>query len=117
AVVVRAALEGWGVKLGLQGGTIPSPITPTAASCVPGQTDTMDGITYVRICPGTFTMGSAANDPQASDDEKPAHQVTLSKEFWLGQTEVTNAQYRRIQTDHKGEDNLPAASMTWSEAK
>ena len=62
-------------------------------------------------------MGSSAGDPQADADEKPAHQVTLSKEFWLGQTEVTNAQYRRIHPDLKGEDRLPASSVTWSEAK
>ncbi len=112
AVVVRAALEGWGVRLG---GQAPDP-PPAEAACVPGQSVTEDGIDYVRICSGTFTMGSAKDDPQAYADEKPAHRVRLS-EFRIGKTEVTNAQYRRVQPDHKGEDNLPAAKVSWTEAK
>jgi len=76
----------------------------------------MSDIVFVRICSGTFTMGSAETDPQAEADEKPAHQVTLS-EFWLGKTEVTTAQYRRFRPDQKGEDNLPATNVSWTEAK
>jgi hypothetical protein len=114
AVVVRAALEGWGVRLGEQD-SIPAQPTPTA--CVPGQTDTIDGIVYVRICPGAFTMGSADDDPRAYDGEKPEHQVTLSEEFWLGQTEVTNKQYRRLQPNHEGADELPVVNVIWTEAK
>ncbi len=130
AVVVRAALEGWGVKLGGQAaaprtpttgevlsGPAPIPPSPALSACVPGQSVTEDGVVYVRICPGTFTMGSAADDSQAYEDEKPAHQVTLSDEFWLGQTEVTNAQYHRIQPDHEEEDEFPAVEVTWTEAQ
>jgi hypothetical protein len=32
------------------------------SACVPGEESTQDGIAYVRICPGTFTMGSADDD-------------------------------------------------------
>ena len=31
-----------------------------------------------------------------SGDEKPPHQVTITKGFWMGQTEVTVAAYRRF---------------------
>ncbi|MCA9563419.1 MAG: SUMF1/EgtB/PvdO family nonheme iron enzyme, partial [Myxococcales bacterium] len=38
---------------------------------------------------GTFTMGA---DSGGEQDERPAHQVTVSG-FWLDRTEVTNAAY------------------------
>ncbi len=77
---------------------------------------TENGIVFVRIRPGSFIMGSAEDDPQASDNEKPAHQVTLS-EFWIGKTAITNEQYRRFRPDHQGEASLPATNVTWAEAK
>ena len=44
---------------------------------------------------GTFTMGcSASNSYGCYSDENPTHQVTLSKAFYLGKTEVTQAQWQ-----------------------
>ena len=77
---------------------------------------TENGIVFVRIRPGSFIMGSAEDDPQASDNEKPAHQVTLS-EFWIGKTAITNEQYRRFRPDHSGEANLPVPRVNWAEAR
>ncbi len=125
ALVAREALEGWGVKLGGQSST---PVTNTATQtkpepqvvekCEPGeQQRTEDDIVFVRICPGTFTMGSAEDDKNADDDEKPAHEVRLTSELWIGRTEITNKQYRRYQRDHPGEDELPATDVTWAEAQ
>jgi formylglycine-generating enzyme required for sulfatase activity len=48
---------------------------------------------FVRIPAGAFLMGSAAADEDVYDDEKPQHMVSL-KEYWLGKTPVTNAQYQ-----------------------
>jgi hypothetical protein len=84
--------------------------------CMLGEEHTENGIVFVRICPGTFTMGSFENDPQAYDFEKPAHSVTLS-EFWIGKTEITNEQYRSFRADHQGEAMLPAANISWTNAK
>src|SRR5262249_39619000 len=94
----------------------PSPKLLVSVACAPGEESNEAGIAWVRICPGTFTMGSADNDPQAGQNEKPAHQVTLS-EFWLGKTEGTNKQYRLFQPNHQGEDELPATDVSWDEAK
>jgi hypothetical protein len=80
-----------------------------------GEEVTGNGIVFVRIRPGTFTMGSAEDDPQAYDDEKPAHRVTLS-EFWIGKTPITNEQYRRFRPDHPGEANLPVTGIPWAES-
>jgi formylglycine-generating enzyme required for sulfatase activity len=113
SLVAQAALRGWGVQVA---GTNQPQAEKSATKCVPGEERIKNGIPYIHICGGTFTMGSAANDPRAAEDEEPAHEVTLS-EFWLGKTEVSNAQYRRFHPDHKGEDNLPATWVSWDEAK
>ncbi len=113
AVMAREALQGWGVKLGGQSSIVP-PTKPAPAelvTCRPGEERTEAGIVFVRICPGTFTMGSSENDRQASIVEKPAHQVTLS-EFWIGKTEITNEQYRGLRGDHQSEAQLPATEVT-----
>ena len=50
------------------------------------------GITMVRIEPGTFTMGSPAGEVGRGDDES-LHTVTLSKPFYMAETEITQDQY------------------------
>jgi formylglycine-generating enzyme required for sulfatase activity len=88
-----------------------------------------DGLKYVWIAPGTFMMGCSPGDDECSDFEKPPHQVTLSKGFWIGQTEVTVAAYKRFagqagrgmppaSSFNSGwaNDNLPIVSVTWNEA-
>jgi formylglycine-generating enzyme required for sulfatase activity len=46
--------------------------------------------------PGTFVMGSAADEPQRHKAEGPQTRVMLTRGFWLGKTEVTQAQYEAI---------------------
>lgn len=84
--------------------------------CQNGKTFEEGGMIFVRICPGTFMMGSANNDPQAEGDEKPAHSVTLS-EFWISSTEVTNAQYRKDHPDNDQPAVLPVVDVSWYAAK
>lgn len=55
-----------------------------------------DGLKYVWIRGGTFTMGCSPGDNGCFDVEKPSHQVTITKGFWLGQTEVTVGAYKRF---------------------
>lgn len=43
------------------------------------------------ISPGTFTMGSP-EDEMGHDEAEIQHQVTLTKPYYMGRTEVTNAQ-------------------------
>jgi uncharacterized protein YceK len=46
---------------------------------------------FVWIPPGEFDMGS-----RDRKDEMPIHHVKISKGFWMGQTQVTKAQYKAI---------------------
>jgi formylglycine-generating enzyme required for sulfatase activity len=55
-----------------------------------------DGLNYVWIPPGSFIMGCSPGDTECYDFEKPLHEVTITKGFWLGQTEVTVGAYKRF---------------------
>ncbi|HWC96706.1 MAG TPA: SUMF1/EgtB/PvdO family nonheme iron enzyme [Candidatus Sulfopaludibacter sp.] len=80
-----------------------------------------DGLTYVWIPPGTFTMGCSPGDTECKPDEAPSHPVELSAGFWMGQTEVTNAAYRRIvpaaPVYPANEGNLPVVEISRKQAK
>jgi formylglycine-generating enzyme required for sulfatase activity len=54
------------------------------------------GMRFVLIPAGRFLMGSPENEPGRGDDETQ-HVVTLTRPFYMQTTEVTCAQYRRIE--------------------
>ncbi len=93
-----------------------SGLPPDGGTCRPGEELEVRGFVFVRICAGTFTIGSPAGDSLAFEDEYPAHEVTLS-EFWIAKLEVTNHQYRRWRADHSGEARLPVATVGWTQAR
>lgn len=62
---------------------------------VPIKTNPKDGLKYAYIPPGTFRMGCSPGDGACNDDEKPAHDVHITKGFWMGQTPVTVAAYKK----------------------
>ena len=53
------------------------------------------GMKLVLIPKGTFQMGSPIEEAGADDDEA-LHQVTISKDYYLGVTEVTQGQYEKV---------------------
>ncbi len=77
------------------------------------------GLVLQPIPAGTFTMGSPADEAGRSDDEGPQTQVTFSEPFWLGRTEVTQAQWNAIMDSNpsyfKGQ-TLPVESVSWKDA-
>lgn len=52
----------------------------------------------VLIPAGTFIMGSPEDQPNRDADE-PQHEVTISKNFYMGKYEVTNTQYAEFLND------------------
>ncbi len=78
-----------------------------------------DGLTYVWIPPGSFTMGCSPGDTECKPDESPAHPVELPNGFWLGQTEVTHAAYHLVTSSsfRTNEANLPVVGTSWRQAK
>lgn len=64
------------------------------------------GMKLVLIPKGSFTMGSSVSEDGSDDDERQ-HKVTISKDYYLGAFEVTQAQYQKIMglnpSYHQGE--------------
>src|SRR5438270_8299863 len=105
---------------------------PLLAADPPGPMTNSIGMKFVRIEPGQFVMGTGTGPPRSGDqwdkrdyDEAPAHKVTISKAFYLGTTEVTNAQYEQFDPNHRKlrgkagvskTDDEPVTFVTWHRA-
>ena len=76
----------------------------------------------VRIPAGEFVMGSPDAEQGRSSDEGPQHRVRL-REFWMGQTPITQAQWRAVMGTNPSEfkdqldsDQRPVERVNWREA-
>lgn len=70
------------------------------------------------IPPGTYQMGSPPSERGRYDDEGPLHTVTIGYGFYMGETEVTQAQWKAVTGSLPdlglGEGNdYPAYNVTW----
>ena len=65
------------------------PDTKTVLQAGATKMNEKDGLKYVWIPPGTFQMGCSVGDAECTDAEKPGHEVTITKGFWMGQTPET----------------------------
>jgi formylglycine-generating enzyme required for sulfatase activity len=54
------------------------------------------GMEFVLIPAGSFMMGSPDSDREARGFEKPRHEVTISRPFYLGRYEVTQAEWEAV---------------------
>ncbi len=74
----------------------------------------------IKVEHGTFTMGATPEMEDPYDTEKPAHEVTISKDYYLGETEVTQALWTAVMgdnlSDYKG-DNNPVDSVSWNDCQ
>jgi formylglycine-generating enzyme required for sulfatase activity len=81
------------------------------------QVNSRDGLKYVWIAAGTFTMGCSPGDNDCAAPEKPAHPVTLAKAYWLGQTEVTAGAYKLyVQAANAPMPQAPKMDRGWKNA-
>jgi formylglycine-generating enzyme required for sulfatase activity len=95
-----------------------SPVTPDTA--FESMLTNSIGMEFVMIPAGTFMMGSPDSDPDAYENEKPAHQVTLRQDFYLGKYPVTQAQWEAVMgmnpSRFKGADR-PVESVSWDDVQ
>ncbi len=77
------------------------------------------GIRLLWCSPGTFMMGSPTNEPGRRTYENQ-HRVTLSRGFWLGQFEVTQAEWVAVMGSNpsarKDSPLAPVENLSWPEA-
>ncbi|MFH1466699.1 MAG: SUMF1/EgtB/PvdO family nonheme iron enzyme [Pseudomonadota bacterium] len=86
-----------------------------------GAVSVHQGIEMAYICPGTFTMGSPEEEVGRDDDET-LHEVTLTRGFWLGVYEVTEAEFEGFMAyqpsywAYMGNPSRPVEWLSWHEA-
>jgi len=72
------------------------------ATGLPGQiVHIKTGITLVLIPAGEFLMGSPPEETDRFFDEGPRRRVRITRPFYMGKYEVTNAQFRKFDPAHK----------------
>jgi len=115
------------------GSTVTAPSHPRAAKT---KVNPKDGLRYVWIPAGSFTMGCSPGDNECRNDEQPAHKVEITHGFWLMQTPVTVGAWKRYRTatgkpplrtsdvlgrknlnEASGDDNVPVVWVTWELAR
>ncbi len=76
-------------------------------------------IEMVFVKGGTFMMGCPDAQTDCEDDERPAHQVTLS-DYSIGKYEITQAQWRAVMGKNpsafSGCDDCPVEQVSWLDA-
>jgi formylglycine-generating enzyme required for sulfatase activity len=87
---------------------------------------TLKDVSFVfRWCPpGEFMMGSPKPaEEQYGDAFVPQHRVSISRGFWIQETEVTQAQYKMVMgknpsfwTEFGRKSANPVESVTWNDA-
>jgi formylglycine-generating enzyme required for sulfatase activity len=78
------------------------------------------GMKLVLIPPGEFMMGSPEGEKVGRYyDEGAQHRVKITRGFYLGATEVTQAQWQKVMGNNPSKfkgDNLPVDMLTWHDA-
>ena len=77
----------------------------------------------VNINAGVFKMGSPDSDPDAFDWEKPQHGVMITKDYYMGKYEVTQAQWAAVMAGNPwgisttpsyfSENDRPVEQVNW----
>lgn len=79
----------------------------------------------VKVEAGEFTMGATSEQKDADFfKERPAHKVVLTKDYLIGETEVTQELWTAVMGNNpslfkgaEGEKNLPVTNVTWDEVQ
>ncbi|MDE2889773.1 MAG: SUMF1/EgtB/PvdO family nonheme iron enzyme [Gemmatimonadota bacterium] len=84
-------------------------------------------LAMVWIQPGKFLMGSPDSESGREDHEGPQHQVSITRGFYLGKYEVTQAQWESVMntrpwivgstSEIPGREKYPANRMRWPEVE
>lgn len=76
----------------------------------------------ILVKSGMFKMGATPEQSSAESDEQPVHWVRFSNDFYIGETEVSQALWEYVMADNPSlikddTDDLPVENITWDEAQ
>ena len=75
----------------------------------------------VLIPAGEFLMGSPDDERRRSPDEGPVHRVRITRRFYLGKYEVTQAQWEAVMGENpsqfRGEARRPVEKVSWGDCQ
>lgn len=81
-----------------------------------------DGISIemVRVEAGTFMMGASKEFKIANNDGKPAHWVTLTRDYYIGKYEVTQALWKAVMGSNPSKfksEKRPVETVSWDDCQ
>lgn len=76
----------------------------------------------ILVKSGMFKMGATPEQSSAEEDELPVHWVRFTRDFYIGETEVTQALWEYVMAENPSiikddTDDLPVENITWNEAQ
>ena len=87
-------------------------------------TFTVSGVSFSLrlVTHGTFLMGAdPSTDPDADEDESPVHSVTISRDYYLAETPVTQALYMAVMGSNPsyfmGDTSRPVEQVSWNDCQ
>ncbi len=104
------------------GATATDSVTVESACVLDGTvTLTAAGIDFVTICAGSFDIGCTAGQLSCDTDESPVMPVTLTHDYFVGVTEVTQGQFQAVMgynpsTFSSCGSTCPVEYLKWHEA-
>lgn len=100
----------------------PPPPPPARPAAGDRRVERVAGVEFAwrYVPPGTFQMGSPTSEPERDDDET-LHEVTLTRGFWMAETEVTQGQWQELMGNNPSNfsscgGDCPVETVNWYEA-
>ena len=106
------------VSISLSLGTVRAQETGILTINLPGNVE----MKFRKIPAGKFTMGSPENEKGRRSNEGPLHMVTITRPFYLGMYEVTQAQWKVVMGNNPSQsrgcgDDCPVGKVSWGDVQ
>lgn len=99
------------------GSKTPPTTGETITISIPGTSESFE---MVLVKPGMFEMGATPEQNSREEDENPVHWVKISKPFYIGETEVTQALWEAVMGSNPSSfpnPQNPVETVSWSDAQ
>ena len=77
-------------------------------------------IELIKVEAGNFTIGATSANEKPDDNEKPAHEVTFSQNYYIGKYEVTQEVWKAVMGNNPSKfkgNLLPVEMVSWKDCQ